>query len=365
MRYNRQDYCGGLCILVALLTQPVYAMDVTLAWFPDTDPTIAGYNLYFGGASGFYTNRISTGNATNVTVIGLIPGATYYFAATANSTIGLESPLSSEVSYQVPANRPPTLNAIGNFSINQNAGLQTVNLSGITSGATDENQTLTIKAVSGNPGLIPNPTINYTSPNPTGRLTFQPAANQAGTAILTVTVNDGAASRNTVTRKFTVTVASTAGSRPVVVCPLTNQVALIGQTSRFAVKAAGRGALKYQWKFNGANLAIVSSTLTLKNVTPNQSGVYSVTVTDRNGSTNSTAALTVYASPAGKLASAGLADGQYTLSVESVPGYRYIVEASTDLADWVPVLTNTAPSAFVDTQAGRFSRRFYRSVYAP
>ena len=33
-----------------------------------------------------------------------------------------------------PVNQPPTLNALANVTINENAGLQTVNLSGITSG---------------------------------------------------------------------------------------------------------------------------------------------------------------------------------------------------------------------------------------
>ena len=63
-------------------------------------------------------------------------------------------------------NQPPTLNSIGNLTINENAGLQTVNLSGISSGAANENQTLTVTAVSGNTGLIPNPTVNYTTPTP-------------------------------------------------------------------------------------------------------------------------------------------------------------------------------------------------------
>ena len=63
------------------------------------------------------------------------------------------------------------------MTINENAGLQTVNLSGISSGAANQVQTLTVTAASSNPGLIPNPTVNYTSPNATGTLSFAPAAN--------------------------------------------------------------------------------------------------------------------------------------------------------------------------------------------
>ena len=105
-----------------------------------------------------------------------------------------------------PVNQPPTLNALANVTINENAGLQTVNLSGITSGATNEVQTLTVTASSSNTGLIPTPTVTYTSPNTTGSITFTPATNAYGSATITVTVNDGGASNNLVSRSFTVTV---------------------------------------------------------------------------------------------------------------------------------------------------------------
>ena len=103
-------------------------------------------------------------------------------------------------------NQPPTLNAISSLTINENAGLQTVSLSGITSGATNENQTLVVTAVSSNTNLISNPTVYYTSANTNGTLTFMPANNGNGTATITVTVNDGGATSNMVTQTFTVTV---------------------------------------------------------------------------------------------------------------------------------------------------------------
>jgi hypothetical protein len=288
---------------------------------------------------------------------------------------GLESPLSGEVSWPVPkpvtaADQLPKLNAIGDLTVGKNAGPQTVNLSGIGFGLNKNNQALTIKAASSNIGLIPHPTVNYISPDSTGSLSFTPVANKTGTATITVTVNNGAPNYNVTTRKFTVRVISgtevvpTVGG-PAITGALTNQGALAGQTRNFTVKAAGKGSLRYQWSFNGAILAATGPALTLKNVSANQSGVYSVVVTDRNGSTNSAASLTVYATAAGTLASAGLANGHYTLAVPSVPGCRYIVQASTDFANWVPVQTNTAPFTFVDHAAGQFNQRFYRAVYAP
>jgi hypothetical protein len=110
-------------------------------------------------------------------------------------------------------NDAPTLNAIGNpAAINKNAGQQTVNLTGITAGG-GESQTLQVTATSSNTGLIPNPTLIYTSPNTTGSLTYTPLGNASGTAVVTVTVRDagldgmlGNADDWTTQRTFTVMV---------------------------------------------------------------------------------------------------------------------------------------------------------------
>jgi hypothetical protein len=183
---------------------------VTLAWDPSPGTNvIANYNLYFGVASATYTNVVSAGTNTTISVSNLVEGATYYFAATAVDSYGLESDYSTEVSTLIPVkltNQPPTLNALANVTINEGAGLQTVNLSGITSGATNEVQTLTVTAASSNPALIPTPTANYTSPNATGSITFTPVAFAYGSATITVTVNDGGTSNNVVSQSFTVTV---------------------------------------------------------------------------------------------------------------------------------------------------------------
>ena len=48
-----------------------------------------------------------------------------------------------------------------------------------------------------------------------------------------------------------------------------------------------------------------------------------------------------------------------------MPGNPYVVQASTNLVDWVPIQTNTAPFTFVDANASKFRQRFYRSVYVP
>jgi hypothetical protein len=76
--------------------------NVTLAWDPSVDPGVSGYNLYYGSASGTYTNVVVAGTATSATVSNLVRGSTYYFAATTFTDIGLESDYSSEITYAVP-----------------------------------------------------------------------------------------------------------------------------------------------------------------------------------------------------------------------------------------------------------------------
>lgn len=201
----------SLIALSAFASISAFAQNgVTLAWDPSASTNVAGYRVYYGVGSRTYTNHISVGSATNATLSGLAWGTTYYFAATAYDANGIESDYSSETNYTtpVPVNLPPTLNALGNLTINQNAAQQTVSLSGISSGSASEIQTLTVTAVSDNPALIPNPTVTYTSPNATGTLRFTPVSNNSGTATITVTVNDGQSQNNTVSRSFVVTVNS-------------------------------------------------------------------------------------------------------------------------------------------------------------
>ena len=77
-------------------------------------------------------------------------------------------------------NDAPTLAPIAGLTINEDAGQQTVGLTGISAGA-GEAQALTVTVTSSNTALIPTPTVTYTSPNATGTLTFTPAADGNGT----------------------------------------------------------------------------------------------------------------------------------------------------------------------------------------
>jgi hypothetical protein len=93
--------------LLTACTMSIQAQaNVTLAWNPSADPLVAGFNIYYGGASGVYTNKTSAGAATSLTISNLVIGATYYFAATTYSAAGAESALSGGVAYTVPVPLP-------------------------------------------------------------------------------------------------------------------------------------------------------------------------------------------------------------------------------------------------------------------
>jgi hypothetical protein len=188
------------------------ACGATFAWNASTSPNVTGYTLRYGTVSGSYPFTYNVGNALTATLSTLTAGTRYYFVVTARNAAGLESDPSNEISF-TPSGIPlpnvlPTLDAIGNRTLSEDAGTQTVSLTGITAGLGDLLQTLTVTASSSNPGLIPTPVVSYTSPNTTGTLTLRPVANAIGTATITVTVNDGGLLNNLLTRSFTVTVNS-------------------------------------------------------------------------------------------------------------------------------------------------------------
>jgi Bacterial Ig domain/Fibronectin type III domain len=91
----------GLAILgLAMLLVAAQSSAITLAWNASTGAT--GYLMYYGRVSQTYETSVDAGPALQVSLGGLTPGATYYFAATAYNTAG-ESPFSNEVSAVISA----------------------------------------------------------------------------------------------------------------------------------------------------------------------------------------------------------------------------------------------------------------------
>jgi hypothetical protein len=159
-------------------------------------------------------------------------------------------------------------------------------LSGITSGAANEKQVLRVTAASSNRALIPNPAVNYASPNNTGKLIFKPMANATGTATITVTVNDGGKSNNIVTQKFTVTVAKTIVTiKPAVLNNLVSQDAVPNQQPNLTSAAKVNGQFTFTVSCAPNYQYIVQASSDLVNWTSLQTNsptTASFTVTDTN-----------------------------------------------------------------------------------
>ncbi len=81
-------------VFTSLLIFPLHeghCAQVTLAWDPDSVSDLAGYKIYYGTASGNYQWNVDAGDVTTHTISDLTIGGTYYAAATAYTTDGLES----------------------------------------------------------------------------------------------------------------------------------------------------------------------------------------------------------------------------------------------------------------------------------
>jgi hypothetical protein len=260
-----------------------------------------------------------------------------------------------------PVNQAPTLNTPANLTINENGGLQTVSLTGISSGATNETQTLTVTATSSNPGLIPTPSVSYTSPNTTGTLTFTPAINSNGLSTITVTVNDGGVSNNIVSRSFAVAVNS-----PPTISAITNRVIAMSTSTApipFTIGDAETTASNLTLSATSSNPALVAQsaivfggsdsnrTVTITPVT-GQTGIVNIAITVSDGAATASSSFQLSVQP--KPAPPGnfriAIDGSGTISPDLsqqslVVGQTYTVTAipadGQDFSGWSGSVTST------------------------
>jgi hypothetical protein len=141
-------------------------VSTSLTWNPSPDPSVVGYNIYYGITNGVYTNMISVGNVTNTTIQNLEPNTVYYFVAKAYDDAGNESLPSNEAAF-----------ANENGTPLENLGLATV-----PSGLGNDQVTYSLA-----PGAPPGVSINPT----TGILSWDLGlANAGSTNAITVIVTD-------------------------------------------------------------------------------------------------------------------------------------------------------------------------------
>jgi len=260
-----------ICAVMFIGLPILQANFVTLIWNPSIDSNVAGYKIYYGAASGVYTNTIDVGNVTNVTISGLVPYTTYYFAAKSYDSYGVLSDFSNETKLMVypPATVSPASNVKGQISFNVLGGVNVV--SAVTN------------VISSVTNVVPG-----------------------------------------VTNYYNVLYVVQASS------DLMNWVAIQTNVAPFTFVDPNASEFSHRF-YRTINIAIP--------------------VAD---------SMPVFAPKP-------FVNGQLTFNVPGITNVplQYVVQASTDLENWVSLQTNTSPFVFVDTNANQFSQRFYRTYYLP
>jgi uncharacterized repeat protein (TIGR01451 family) len=209
-----------------------------------------------------------------------------------------------------------------------------------------------------------------------------------------------------------------------ILSPPQSQAVNPGRNVTFGVAATGNPLpLSYQWQFDGTNFAgATASMLTMTNVQPPNAGNYTVIIGNAAGAfTNASAGLRVsptlnsalignrliltwtgpynlqmatntlgpylnlpgasspYTNWIGSepqrffrlvgaldMVLSGIStNGEFVINGSGLPGYLYVLEASTNLTDWVSIQTNPAPFQYSDRLPILFPMRFYRTTVTP
>jgi uncharacterized repeat protein (TIGR01451 family) len=150
--------------------------------------------------SGSGSNRVALVN----------PATNSYGTALLTFTVHDANGASSSDSFTVTVaqlNVHPFVESVANLTVAEDSGPQIVQLTGIVAGPTNDLPgNIQVSAQSDRPNLIPHPVVAYTNGSTTGTLTFAPLTNAAGTANISVLVNDGGTTNNTFIRTFAIQV---------------------------------------------------------------------------------------------------------------------------------------------------------------
>jgi hypothetical protein len=344
---------GGLGSLVLHFTNGTSSASMNFNaqdWFTSSaNSAIQGFGRLKLGTNPFSTENNGSNPNLYQTVISL-------------AALGLNQPISS-ITFTKPAASSTTTTAIFGVSGSQMPPQVIIaqQPASITNNNPSASSTISVVAMgapplayqwfSGTPATG-TPLAGATSAN----LVFNPpvTTNQAGNYFVVISNSLNAVTSSVAT--LTVLSAPTIVQQP----NPTNMFLFVGETARFSVTAGGAVPLSYYWQLNGAPISGAnSSSYTIANVQLNNSGNYSVLVSNAFGTvTSSIVALSVFSSPAYPYGQIVLADhpiGYWRLDeTGGTVAHDYL---GTNNGTYTNVLLNQTGDNLIDThKSARFGQ---------
>lgn len=261
----RSTWGRGILLALAFLGFHTAALagQLTLAW--DAVAGAAGYRLYYGQASGNYTNSVDTGSATSVTLPSLTNGATYYLAVTDYTSAGIQSGYSNQVIATVPSVAAP----VASFTTSSTAGIAP----------------LTVTMTDTSTGTISTRSWQLGDGTTASGTTVSKTYATAGSYTVTLTVTGSGGSSST-SKTVTVSAGASAPIADFTATPTSGTAPLVVSFAN----ASSATTTAWTWQFGDG------TTSTAKNPshTYSNAGTYTVTLTSSTGSASSTKTRTAY-----------------------------------------------------------------------
>ena len=185
--------------------------------------------------------------------------------------------------------------------------------------------------------------------------------NQAGSYSVRVTDANGP--------RLSACAALTVSPMPAILQHPASRTVATGQPLTLNAAAAGSPLLQYQWQRNHVDLAnATNASLTIASFQSADEGNYRLVVVNNFGSAVSADAR-IMAGSVPRLASATRnTDRSFQFQLIGLADTNYLIQASTNLADWQTLDTVISTNGFldyVDTGATNWNSRYYRAILAP
>lgn len=160
------------------------------------------------------------------------------------------------------------------------------------------------------------------------------------------------------------------GEAPSITQQPQNLTNLVGSAATFKVTATGTAPLTYHWRFNGTNLTdggsisgATNSSLSIANLQTNHAGLYSALVSNGVGNIpSSNAVLSIVVPVSLHFESVQLLGGALQTRLKGTANDLVLLECSSNMEDWTPILTNTmTPAGWPLSWMPNTNMRYYRA----